>query len=207
MKKRIIYVIIFIVAIVGIAGLVVFFNNATTNRDEKQANITNNIGNKPKNEDTSNTISTTTTNDEAKLAATVSEMDDGTLYQIGEPLDNIDLVIGDNLFDTQLSDINLNFSQYEGKTIEIEGMYMINKPYTFVGRYSNSNLCAYCPQGYSYFEYEWHGDKSPRLVDEITWLKVKGTLSKGEDKYGEYYFIQANSIEVMNERGIDTVNN
>ena len=46
-----------------------------------------------------------------------------------------------------------------------------------------------------------------RLVDGITWLKVKGTLKAGTDSYGEYYYIAANSIEVMNERGIDTVNN
>ena len=208
-KKRIIYMIIFVAAVLGVGGLIMFFNNATASRD-KQANSAINLGNKT----TQNSIDTNSnsnnnaqTTKKETVTTTVSELGDGTLYSIGDTTQKADIIIGDNLFDTQLSDINLNFSQYEGKTIEIEGMYMINSPYTFVGRYSNSNLCQYCPQGYSYFEYEWNGDQTPYLADEVTWLKVKGTLTRGEDDYGEYYYIAANSIEVMNERGIDTVNN
>ena len=210
MGKKVIYLIIFIVAIAGVVGIVMFFNNATANRDNTIAEAANNLGGKTKENKESNTIAETTNK---KLATTITELEDGTLYQIGDKQENVDIVIGDNLFDTQLSDISLNFSQYEGKTIEIEGMYMKNEDklakycYTFVGRYSNSNLCQYCPQGYSYFEYEWHGDKTPRLVDEITWIKIRGTLTKGKDKAGEYYYIKANSMEVMNERGQDTVNN
>ena len=203
-KKRIIYGILFVVVVLGIVGLIVFFNNATENRD-KVANTTTSIGNK------------TTDNTEAASAkketvqATVTELDDGTLYQVGEPLQNIDMVIGDNLYDTQIADININFSQYSGKTIEIEGMYMQNMDYTFVGRFSTSNLCPTCPQGVSYFEYEWDGDQTPKLTDTVSWIKVKGTLASGRDfiegEFVPYYYIKANSIEVMNERGIDTVNN
>lgn len=211
-KKRIIYAILFVIVVLGVGGLIIFFNNATENRD-KIANIPTNLGNKTTTESTkNNAISNITSNNttlvaKEKVAATISKLNDGTMYQTGDLIEKADIVIGDNLFDTQLADINLNFPQYEGKTIEIEGMYMENTPYTFVGRYSNSNLCAYCPQGYSYFEYEWNGDKTPYLADEITWLKIKGTLTRGEDDYGEYYYIAANSLEVMNERGIDTVNN
>ncbi len=60
---------------------------------------------------------------------------------------------------------------------------------------------------FTFFEYEWHGEKIPNLVDEIQWLKIKGTLTRGSDEYGEYYYIDAKSVEVMNERGQDTVNN
>ena len=42
---------------------------------------------------------------------------------------------------------------------------------------------------------------------EITWIKLTGTLKKGRDLFDEYYYIEANSFEVMNERGQDTVNN
>ena len=204
-KKRIIYAILFIIVVIGVVGLIVFFNNATENRD-KIANTPTNLGNKTNDNTVNNNIIESNAKDNNKTT-TVTKLSDGTLYQTGELIDKADIVIGDNLYDTQLADINLNFSQYEGKSIEIEGMYMLNNPYTFVGRYSNSNLCAYCPQGYSYFEYEWKGDQKPYLVDEISWLKIKGILTRGSDDYGEYYFIDANSIEVMNDRGIDTVNN
>ena len=222
MGKRVIYLIIFIVAIAGVVGLVIFFNNATTNRDAKIANAANNLGNKTKTEVNSNvnpeittidtTTTATTTSQKAKLPTTVTELDDGTLYQIGEPLESVDIVVGDNMYNTQITDFNYNFPEYEGKTIEIEGMFMKNEDkllgycYTFVGRYSNvASTC--CPQGYAYFEYEWYGDQEPRLVDEITWLKVRGTLTQGEDAGGPYFYIAANSMEVMNERGQDTVNN
>ncbi|MBR6034123.1 MAG: hypothetical protein IKP28_05275 [Clostridia bacterium] len=202
-NKKVIYIVLLIVAIAGIIGLIVFFNGATENRD-KIANTEVNLGNKV----TTNTVAEKkqTTNTETK-GTTITQQSDGTLYTVENGLEKVDIVIGDNLFDTQLSDINLNFSTYEGKTIEIEGMYMINAPYTFVGRYSTSNLCQYCPQGYSYFEYEWKGEKIPNLIDEIQWLKIKGILTQGSDEYGEYYYIDAKSIEVMNERGQDTVNN
>ncbi len=201
-KKRIIYGILFIVAVLGIGGVILFFNNATENRD-KASNTATTLGNK--------TTETTATVKQQTAKATVTELEDGTLYQIGEPFENVDMVIGDNLFDTQIADININFSQYDGKTIEIEGLYMENNQYTFVGRYSTSNLCPTCPQGVSYFEYEWNGDQKPNLIDAVSWIKVRGTLAGGRDfiegKFVPYQYIKVNSIEVMNERGIDTVNN
>lgn len=217
MGKRALYLIIFIVAIAGVVGLVIFFNNATENRDAKIADAANNLGGRAssattKETNTTNTTNTSTNTTTAKKDTTKTELDDGTLYQNGEALEKIDIVVGDNMYDTQITDFNLNFKEYEGKTVEIEGMYMENKnevtnsKYTFVGRYSNvPSQC--CPQGYSYFEYEWKGDQTPRLVDEISWIKVTGTLKKGRDLYSEYIYIDANSIEVMNERGMDTVNN
>jgi len=138
---------------------------------------------------------------------TITNLKDGTLYTIsGESL-KPEIIIGNNYFDTQLSDININFTKYEGKTIEIEGFFIEDTPYTFIGRYSESNLCAYCPQGYSYFEYEWHGNNAFSFTNEQEWLKVVGTLRRGTDEFGEYYYIDASSIKVMNERGQDTVKN
>lgn len=102
--------------------------------------------------------------------------------------------------------MSLNFDQYEGKTIEIEGLYFENAPFTFVGRYSTSNMCPTCPTGYSYFEYEWHGDENFDLTDSENWIKVVGTLKKGFDDV-EYYYIDAQSISLMNEKGVETVEN
>lgn len=202
MNKKVLYIIIFIVAIVGVVGLVFFFNNATQNRDSKVNTIAS--GEKEQ------------TNNNKETKVTVTELEDGTLYQIGEPIEKVDKVIGNNFYDTQINDIYLNFSQYEGKTIEIEGMYIKQTAYngdpiTLIGRYSTANVCQYCSQGYSSFEYEWKGDKTPRLISEVSWIKLKGTLKKGRyflnGQFDFYYYIEVNSMEVMNERGMDTVNN
>ena len=84
---------------------------------------------------------------------------------------------------------------------------MSNGPYTFVGRYSNSNICPNCPPGYAYFEYEWHGNQSPELVEEESWLKIKGKFTLGDDNGLPYYYIDVASMEVMNEKGLTTVDN
>lgn len=86
---------------------------------------------------------------------------------------------------------------------------MDGSPYTFVGRYSTSNMCAYCPVGYSYIEYQWEGEKI-ELKDQESWIKIIGTLEVGNDAdsdYQDYYYIKALNIEVMNEKGQDTVYN
>lgn len=137
------------------------------------------------------------------------ELQEGTLYSLSNDKIKADIVLGDNYYDTQIKDIMYNFDSYKGKTIEIEGMFLDMNPYTVVGRYSTSALCPYCPAGYSAFEYVWDGDKI-ELKDKDSWIKVIGTLCVGNDEtsdYQDYYYIQALSIEVMNERGIDTVSN
>ncbi len=202
-KKRVIYIILFVLVILGVIGLILGLNSATEKRDN---NNTASLGNK----NTNNTVENVTTTDKDvkdTSPATVIEKNDGTFYMLTTEEIKPDIVIGDNYFDTQLSDINKNFSEYAGKTIEIEGFYLENKPYTFVGRYSKSNLCPYCPEGYSYFEYQWNGDKAPSLQDEKGWLKIVGTLKEGKDEYGPYYYIDAISIGVMNERGVLSVDN
>lgn len=137
------------------------------------------------------------------------ELQEGTLYSLSNDKIKADIVLGDNYYDTQIKDIMYNFDSYKGKTIEIEGMFLDMNPYTVVGRYSTSALCPYCPAGYSAIEYVWDGDKI-ELKDKDSWIKVIGTLCVGNDEtsdYQDYYYIQALSIEVMNERGIDTVSN
>ena len=70
----------------------------------------------------------------------------------------------------------------------------------------NKIMCPTCPTGYSYFEYEWHGDENFDLTDSENWIKVVGTLKKGFDDV-EYYYIDAQSISLMNEKGVETVEN
>lgn len=202
-KKKIIYVVLLIVVLV-VVGIFIFITaNRTERLDVGNSNNTTSLGNRG-----TESIDEATGNS-GKKVVTVTELNDGTLYAVTDKDIKADIVIGDNYFDTQLADINLNFSKYEGKTIEIEGFPLTNSPYTFVGRYSTANLCAYCPQGYSYFEYQWQGDKTPELKEEESWLKVKGTLKSAyDDSIGsDYYYIDVLSLEVMNKQGVKTVNN
>ena len=202
MKKKLIYIIALILVV---AGIITFF----VLQDKIKIVENNNTNSQTIGTRSSNEIVNTNNENEEKKQSKKIEQSDGTLYTFSDEEEKADIVIGDNYYDTQISDIMYNIDLYKGKTIEIEGMYLDSSPYTFVGRYSTSSLCPYCPQGYSYFEFVWDGEKI-KLEDEKTWLKIIGTICIGNDEttnYQDYYYIQASSVEVMNERGIDTVNN
>jgi uncharacterized membrane protein YcgQ (UPF0703/DUF1980 family) len=116
-----------------------------------------------------------------------------------------DIVVGDNLYTTQINDWYTNFDQYEGKTVEIEGYYINDyAPYTFVGRYGPS--CPFCNGGYVSFEFYTQDDLSA-LKSVQDWIKIKGILRQGEDSSGIFYYIEVLSLEKMDEVGKDTVTN
>lgn len=117
-----------------------------------------------------------------------------------EESNKADIVMQDNYFITQINDIYINPDQYLGKTIEIEGFPMSYLQYKFVGRYG-PGCCA--NDGYAYLEYEY--SEQLELVDEKDWIKVKGTIEKGNDNGQPYIYIKATSVEKMDTRGNDTV--
>lgn len=118
----------------------------------------------------------------------------------------IDITVGDNLYMTQINDWFTNFDDYNGKTVEIEGYYLNFDPYSFVGRYGPT--CPYCTGGFVDFEFITDQDIST-CKDSQTWIKVEGILRKGYDTgiAGEFYYIEATSIEVQDKAGKDTVKN
>ena len=119
----------------------------------------------------------------------------------------VDIVVGDDYYATQLADMMVNFDQFEGKVVEIEGFALKNGPYTFVGRYSENAICPTCPAGYAYYEFEWHGDEEIDLGDELNWIKVTGKLTRGNDGQ-EYYYIDTYRLDVMDKWGeVSTVSN
>jgi len=198
--KKIGYVILLIVIIIAIALFFVFSGKIQINNNNDNNQI---LGTRSLDENNK------TTKNENKKETTKKELDDGVLYTLSDNDVKADIVLKDNYYDTQIKDIMYNFDNYKGKTIEIEGMYLDMSPYTVVGRYSTNALCPYCPAGYSAFEYIWNGEKIT-LENETSWIKVIGTLCVGNDEtsnYQDYYYIDAISIEVMNERGLDTVSN
>ena len=211
-KKKIIWIGILFLAFIGI-GLFAFFldsnsKNISNSLDNTTFNKESNANNTADNNE-DNSVANNTNNDNKKEYIK-TELDDGTLYSIDGQQYIADMVIGDNYFDTTINDMFYNPDSYKNKKIEVEGMYLQNLPYTFVGRYSTSNLCAYCPVGYSYIEYELDGKLDKKLIEEQDWIKIIGTLEVGNDassNFQNYYYLKVLSLEVMKEKGQDTVNN
>lgn len=198
-KKKIIWIVL-LVAFISIVTLVVMKIKPkdTENKTTSSVVSRNSASGESKN------------SEEKQVKVTKTELEDGTLYSFTDEEIIPDIVLTDNYFDTTINDMMLNYNTYKGKKIQIEGMYMESGPYTFVGRYSTSNICATCPQGYSYMEYILQDKIDANLVDEDTWIKVIGTFSRGRDatsNFEDYYYLKVLSIEVMNEKGQETVNN
>ena len=138
------------------------------------------------------------------------ELSDGILYTVVDTEIKPDFVMGDNYFDTTVNDIFYNSEDYEGKVIEASGMYLTSTGYSFVGRYSTNSLCPTCPSGYSVLEFQLQGDIDRELKDTEDWIKVVGTLEIGEDEtsgFTKYTYLKVISLEIMNERGQETVTN
>lgn len=120
----------------------------------------------------------------------------------------IDITVGDHLYMTQINDWYLNFQEYAGKTVEIEGYYIdTGSGYTFVGR--NGPSCPYCTGGYVDFEFQTDQDCSGFISGE-TWISVAGILREGNTRLssGErkpFYYIEAIRVKALNRPGINPV--
>ena len=199
-KKKILWILLLIVVIAAVVALIAIVDSNLTN-------TTSSANTYKKDTNVSSTdIAITNNSTEYKK----KELSDGTLYSIDGKEYKADIIIGDNYFDTTINDMYFNPDSYYNKNIQVEGMYLQNLPYTFVGRYSTSNLCAYCPVGYSYVEYQLKGTIDREFTEEEDWIKIIGRLKKGNDAssyYQDYYYLEVLSLEVMNEKGKTTVNN
>ena len=201
--KKVLWIILLIAVISGVVVLMGVLDdnknnpaNSTNTAFKKDSSISNEV--------------ITEKNENNSKEYIKTELSDGTLYSIDGKEYKSDIVVGDNYYDTTINDMYLNPDSYYNKNIEIEGMYFENSPYTFVGRYSTSNMCPNCPSGYSYIEYQLDGKLDKKLTDVEDWIKIIGTLTKGNDEssyYQDYYYLKVLSIEVMKERGQETVNN
>lgn len=103
-------------------------------------------------------------------------------------------------------DIYLDENKYLGKTIEIEGMF--TKDYNDK---NNENFYVYrltdnahehddemhTEEVMSGFEFKWNGE----VPKENDWIKVVGILKKEN----ESIIIEANSVEIMKQRGLEKV--
>ena len=211
MNKKIFYIILLIVIIGGIIAFLV--NQDKIEYVGNENVVTNSLELVTRSNEEGNKVDINNQKeDDNEIKETiVTELEDGTLYSLSKEDVKADIVLGDNYFDTQITDIMTNPTNYFGKVIEIEGMFLESypDPFTFVARYATSSLCPYCAPGYSYMEYQWHGENID-LKDTDSWIKVKGKLEVGNDETSnntDYYYINAESIEVMKERGKEEVTN
>lgn len=122
---------------------------------------------------------------------------------------DIDIVVGDKLYMTQINDWFMNFEDYEGKSVEIEGYYLLIDGYTFVGR--NGPTCPYCTGGYVDFEFKTNEDVSGWTSGK-TWIKVIGILRQGTmyvtgSDPQAFYYIETMAIEKMDAAGLGTITN
>lgn len=196
--KKILWMAIFIVIIVA---FIILIENST-HQEEKELDVQNIAFNNSVNK-TSVIISDNPEPYKEK------QLDDGILYTLDENSDyKADIILKDKYFDTTIRDMNLNSSDYIDKIVEIEGLYFNNGYYSFVGRYTTSNLCPTCPPGYSFMEFHLNGTIDREFTNEGEWIKVIGTYKVGNDESSnneDYYYLDVLSLEVMNEKGNDTV--
>ena len=92
----------------------------------------------------------------------------------------IDLDITDNYFIAQTNDVYMNFEEYKGKTVRIEGYFYVYQDYTTGENYyavvRNSPGCC-GNDGLAGLDIKYDGE----YPAEKTWIKVVGKI----DKYSE----------------------
>ena len=119
-----------------------------------------------------------------------------------------DIVVGDDLYMTQINDWFMNFKDYAGKIVSLEGYYIKYENYTFVGR--NGPTCPYCTGGYVDFEFKSDKDFSD-LKSGKSWISVKGILRQGYSydsngkKSSAFYYIEALEVDKKAKAGVDPI--
>ena len=114
--------------------------------------------------------------------------------------------IKEKYFIESCNDVYLNPDLYIGKLIKIEGMYeeFINESsgekYMGVIRYG-PGCCG--NDGVAGFEFTWAGE-TPEVND---WIEVVGSVAIINDENQSYVVLDANSLTVLDVRGLETVAN
>lgn len=115
------------------------------------------------------------------------------------------LVIGEKLFIMQINEMYYNIENYEDKTIVVEGMYGIFKDEAtypsgvpIVFRYG-PGCCANDGWGGFFLHYDGEPPK------ENDWIRVTGKPEIVINGYYHDLYLNVTSLEVLTERGAETV--
>ncbi|MDR2098250.1 MAG: hypothetical protein LBP37_07005 [Spirochaetaceae bacterium] len=118
------------------------------------------------------------------------------------------LEIKEKLFIAQTNDIYLNPEEYMGRRIKLEGLFKSDMyvgsdvNYRFVLRYG-PGCCGY--DGSAGFEVSWPKDRDAAYPAEDDWVEAVGVLDSYEEDGYPYLYLSLESLEVMDERGAETV--
>ena len=118
-----------------------------------------------------------------------------------------DIVVGDDLYMTQINDWYMNFKDYADKTVMLEGYFLTINGHLFIGR--NGPSCPYCTGGYVDFELNSDQDFS-EYTSGATWIRLYGILREatghtGPGLSGPFYHLEAVKVEKIPYSGKGTI--
>jgi uncharacterized membrane protein YcgQ (UPF0703/DUF1980 family) len=125
--------------------------------------------------------------------------------------DNNDGVIEikEKMFISQVNDVYLNMDDYLGKTIKLEGLFMMEysdtrtEPYCFVLRYG-PGCCG--SDGNVGFEVACMENREISYPEKNSWVEAIGELKTYEEDDYKYLYLDLTSLNVLSQRGAEYVN-
>ena len=116
--------------------------------------------------------------------------------------------IREKMFATQVDDIYMNTADYLGKTIKLEGIFLIREnngePVFYVIRHVIDECCG---NGLSGFEVRLPKTQSApaQIPEDDSWVEAAGLLSEYEEGYRKFLYLELTSIAVLDKRGMEFV--
>ena len=122
--------------------------------------------------------------------------------------------IGENMFITQIDDINLNYREYLGRTIKLEGLFMQNHWAGVDSYYVIRNAPGCCgDDGEVGFQVSWEtpyeedaGDDKRTYPKTSDWVEAQGELKSYERSGIIFVYIALSELNVLEKRGAEFVN-
>ena len=116
--------------------------------------------------------------------------------------------ITEKMFISQVNDVYLNTDDYLGKTIKLEGLFMMEysntrtEPYCFVLRYG-PGCCG--SDGNVGFEVACMENRRISYPEKNSWVEAVGELKTYEEEDYKYLYLDLSSLNVLSKRGAETV--
>ena len=132
-----------------------------------------------------------------------------SFFAVGCTKTNKDIFeIKEKMFIAQINDVYLNFEDYLGKTIKLEGIFKSEQfyddaePYLFVIRYG-PGCCG--TDGNAGFEVKWDKDRMRPYPAVESWVSATGVLKIEEEGNAKYLYLDLSSLDVLSKRGAEVV--
>lgn len=140
----------------------------------------------------SNSNSSSQSGIEGELPSEVSSISQSNLPEA-------EIMIEDASYVGTIRDIYDNFSFYEGKVIQINGIVFNTGEGSFIGKHTTYPY----QDGDDMIYLEFKSDKD---IEDGQWATITGTLQQEQADEGIYYYIEANDIQFTSE-GTDDLDN